>query len=474
MLGEKIPITNGEAFAIVRANRDLRNLKCLPHFHMQSICSSSTTGSSAQQALRQKHMFQFRHQNSSDELRSALVGSTSLIADGQVHNAVAHTEVRVLRYLRREKADYGPSSLLLSHVSSVYDYANEGNPNPASASTSLAAAEGVEGSFVPGVPDGSSGSPSPFHFQNTNANVARLSTELSEATVVGQKRTQRLLSALKVRAFSAQGLLDLVKQAIWKSKLRVGLDGLVDQSDPSVVDLEGTSYLPSSSMAVRKLKSVSDATLASAVAAFLGHTTNEEVSASTLKTITIPIETLCKGESESALLSGLHARPSTLRDLMNIRAEMTAVAHVAAVVPDQVAAISQLASILVNLAMSTHGDGVVKEVARRSQQHPESHQGTAPTSANGRASKTTGAQPVSALPHPMVSYRSNSTSVSSPYFGPSGTNFDEASQSPPPSFLNEADFGDVGTLRDEVDAVDAVLLNLFCTVILDVFRMHIQ
>eukprot|EP00658_Telonema_sp_P-2_P016495 TRINITY_DN16408_c0_g1_i3.p1 TRINITY_DN16408_c0_g1~~TRINITY_DN16408_c0_g1_i3.p1 ORF type:complete len:232 (-),score=52.33 TRINITY_DN16408_c0_g1_i3:49-744(-) len=206
----------------------------------------------------------------------------------------------------------------------------------------------------------------------------------------------------------------MVKQAVWKSKVRqVGKDGvetLLSQSDKSLVDMEGELYLPSSSSIVRKFKTVSDSTLASAIATFLGHAHPETgvVDAEVLKSMMVSFEKILAGEGKA--VAGLRTRPNTVRDIINLRTSLAAVAHVASLMHEQVAALTQLASVLANLAISSSVQGsttagVLREVARKSQQLTDSKQ-SSPGGHAGGASVTILSAPIgdsaSALPLSLI------------------------------------------------------------------------
>lgn len=111
IIGEEIPLTNGEVFAILRRNRDSRYAKSLPAFGIQSRNLVSNT---AQQARPPRNN---RPQASRDAIQRAL-------QDFGAQNAVASQEVKGLYYLLRERDCYGVSSVYSSKFAPQV-YANQ-------------------------------------------------------------------------------------------------------------------------------------------------------------------------------------------------------------------------------------------------------------------------------------------------------------------------------------------------------------
>ncbi|CUG35264.1 Hypothetical protein, putative [Bodo saltans] len=103
IIGEEIPLTNGEVFAILRRNRDMRYAKSLPAFGIQSRNLVSNTP----QASRPPKSFQNRAQASREAAQRAL-------QDFGAQNAVALQEVKGLFYLIASRDCYGVSSVYSS------------------------------------------------------------------------------------------------------------------------------------------------------------------------------------------------------------------------------------------------------------------------------------------------------------------------------------------------------------------------
>lgn len=102
IIGEEIPLTNGEVFAILRRNRDMRYAKSLPAFGIQSRNLVSNTPQAARPPK-----FQNRAQASRDAAQRAL-------QDFGAQNAVALQEVKGLFYLLGARDCYGVSSVYSS------------------------------------------------------------------------------------------------------------------------------------------------------------------------------------------------------------------------------------------------------------------------------------------------------------------------------------------------------------------------
>jgi hypothetical protein len=103
VVGDEIPLTNGEVFAILRRNRDTRYAKSLPAFGIQSRNLVSNTP----QASRPPKSFQNRAQASREAAQRAL-------QDFGAQNAVALQEVKGLFYLIGARECYGVSSVYSS------------------------------------------------------------------------------------------------------------------------------------------------------------------------------------------------------------------------------------------------------------------------------------------------------------------------------------------------------------------------
>lgn len=106
-LDDGIPLTSGEAYAILRRNRDLRYAKGLPPFGMQSRGTPASM-SGAMQTPFNPSWKNPRGDSKAAQKEAAIRAS----ADFMQQNAVALNEVRGLFYLRPVAvADYGVSSV---------------------------------------------------------------------------------------------------------------------------------------------------------------------------------------------------------------------------------------------------------------------------------------------------------------------------------------------------------------------------
>jgi len=186
-----IPLTNGEAYAILRRNRDIRYAKALPPFGMQS------RGTPANMSGAMQMPFNPAWRNPRGDSKAAQKeAAIRASADFMQQNAVGLNEVRGLFYLRPHAVgDYGVSSV----------YSSSFTPTTTTHHSAASSSE-VDESHLTSSSGGFHAVPF-FGAAGTNAHVVGVMGELDALDRVGRQAQLQTVKKLKSIVLSASPLV---------------------------------------------------------------------------------------------------------------------------------------------------------------------------------------------------------------------------------------------------------------------------
>ena len=182
--------------------------------------------------------------------------------------------------------------------------------------------------------------PSLFHHESTRDNVVALEYCLARLRDHGQAQTRALLASFKARSFVGTALVEMLLSA-WEEQTASDKQQYIDFINNSN---NGGGATTTTSSSVNK--STIERGVAKRLSNLDGNTAAAIVGLSTAAAAALYAPTTTAADSAVLAASGLPVPPLVLRNLVDLRHSLTSEAHVAAVIPTEMAFMGDLAEFV--------------------------------------------------------------------------------------------------------------------------------